>query len=436
MFTHDQTVRMQTALQNSPNRNNLTNSAISQGAGTMSAPVAAFTFPSSICTNVSEAFTDASTGPPTQWAWSVSPSASVTVTTATIQNPHITFSAAGSYTVTLAATNTVGTNSISKVVTVSSCTTSSCDTVSNINHADTLTRYRITKGYLSGSGMVTSSSTTAPTSYTNQTIGEVYSQTTFPTNVTQVKGAMLLFYRKTASNIGTKGTSVLTLKMTNTSGTGTSMVPSTSVSATQTLSLSSVVAAASSSGVDYAGNNLFNMTGYLTTYPVMFATPVTIPATFGLTLSLPTVAGDTAVVWSNDKFTANAAGGTGCVQFSNAATWYNVATLYGIPVSFGIIPIVCPASGVGIEHNELGNGINLFPNPNSGQFNFAVTLPEATNLNFTIVNMLGQVVYTKSENNITNAVLSCDLSHLAKGVYYANILDSKNNKTVKKIIIE
>jgi len=49
---------------------------------------------------------------------------------------------------------------------------------------------------------------------------------------------------------------------------------------------------------------------------------------------------------------------------------------------------------------------------------------------------LGQVVYTKSENNITNSVLSCDLSHLAKGVYYANITDGKNNKTVKKIIIE
>jgi hypothetical protein len=78
----------------------------------------------------------------------------------------------------------------------------------------------------------------------------------------------------------------------------------------------------------------------------------------------------------------------------------------------------------------------LFPNPNNGQFNFAVSLTETTNLNFTVVNTLGQVVYTKTENNVMNAVLSCDLSHLAKGVYYTTITDSNNNRTMKKIIIE
>ena len=89
-----------------------------------------------------------------------------------------------------------------------------------------------------------------------------------------------------------------------------------------------------------------------------------------------------------------------------------------------------------ISSIHLNSGINLFPNPNNGSFNFAVNLPLATNLNFTVVNVIGQVVYSKIENNISNAILSCDLSNLAKGVYYVNITDSNANKAVKKIVIE
>ena len=88
------------------------------------------------------------------------------------------------------------------------------------------------------------------------------------------------------------------------------------------------------------------------------------------------------------------------------------------------------------SNNLLSSNISLFPNPNNGKFNFSVTLPESTNLNFTIVNILGQSVYTKTENNISHAVLNYDLNSLEKGVYFINITDSKNNKTVKKMIIE
>jgi hypothetical protein len=93
--------------------------------------------------------------------------------------------------------------------------------------------------------------------------------------------------------------------------------------------------------------------------------------------------------------------------------------------------------GVGIKNtNPLAGNISLYPNPNNGQFNFSVALAEATNLNFSVVNMLGQVVFNKTENNISQTVLSYNLNALGKGVYFINITDSKNNKTVKKMIIE
>ncbi|MEO8759290.1 MAG: T9SS type A sorting domain-containing protein [Bacteroidia bacterium] len=446
MFTTDQVNRFHAALASSPYRSGLTASAANLCAGvtqTYTTIVGAFTYPTSICTNAAASFVDASTGGPVvSWAWSVNPSTGVTINTATSQNPAITFPTAGTYTVTMVATNTVNASSVSHAVTVSSCTAAagSCDTISNVNPADTITLYSASTGYVSGSGLLTAS--TGTVTYTIKTIGEVYNQSIYPTNVTQVKGAMLIFYRESTPNIGTKGTSVLTLKMTNTGTDGAgAIVPGTTAAATQTVSLTSVVASANTAGPDYMGNQLYDYTGYMKAYPVMFTTPVTMTSTFGLTLTLPTVSGDTAVVWSNDEYTSNTSGlGTGCIQLkpsnSTTTTWYNVESAIGIPISFGIIPIACTTTTTGIESNHLGSSITLFPNPNSGQFNFAVTLPEATNLNFTIVDMLGQTVYTRAENNVTNTILNVDLSNLAKGIYYANIVDSNNNKTVKKIIIQ
>ncbi|HEX7412825.1 MAG TPA: T9SS type A sorting domain-containing protein, partial [Bacteroidia bacterium] len=77
-----------------------------------------------------------------------------------------------------------------------------------------------------------------------------------------------------------------------------------------------------------------------------------------------------------------------------------------------------------------------FPNPTTGEFNFAVALPEATTLSIIVTNTLGQTVFSKVENNISNSVLRYDLSSIGKGIYFVNITDSKNNMVTKKIIVE
>jgi PKD repeat protein len=77
-------------------------------------PVAAFTAsPTSGNAPLNVAFTDASTGYTTSWKWNFGDG-----TTSTDQNPAHTYSAAGSYTVTLAASNGNGTNSISSAIAV------------------------------------------------------------------------------------------------------------------------------------------------------------------------------------------------------------------------------------------------------------------------------------------------------------------------------
>jgi len=81
-------------------------------------------------------------------------------------------------------------------------------------------------------------------------------------------------------------------------------------------------------------------------------------------------------------------------------------------------------------------GFAMYPNPSNGQLNFLVSLPEATNLTVNVVNTLGQSVFTSVENNTKGGIFKYDLTTLAKGVYFANISDSNNNKIVKKVIIE
>jgi PKD repeat protein len=81
-----------------------------------SAPVANFTVsPSSGTAPLAVAFSDTSSNGPTSWAWDFGDGA-----TTTTQNPSHTYSAAGTYTVKLTATNAAGSNTVSKagVVTV------------------------------------------------------------------------------------------------------------------------------------------------------------------------------------------------------------------------------------------------------------------------------------------------------------------------------
>ena len=424
MFTTEQVARFHAALSLSPCRSGLTASAANLCNITVSAPVAAFTPPSSICATQNVVFTDNSSGPPTSWAWSVTPTAGVTITTATVQNPTFNFTTAGTYTVTDNVTNSAGNNSVSHVVTVTTCTTSTCDTVTHIKNTDTLSLYTTGtstacthNGYLNGTNC-----------YGFTGLAESYATTDFPTGTLQVKGAIVLFFRE-STTIGTHGTAThtaTTISMVN------GAAPSGAAVASKAITYANIAATTGVTSVDYAGTpGLGYASPIIIPYVAMFTTPVSLTSNFFLNLTLPTAAGDTLAVFSGAKGHNT----TSTAWLDYGGTWSNYSA-YLPNFSLAIIPIVCPVITTGIENNHLGSSINLFPNPNNGQFTFAVSLTEATNLNFTVLNTLGQVVYAKTENNVTNAVLSCDLSHLAKGIYYANITDSNNNRTIKKIIIE
>ena len=146
MFTPNQKTRIQTSLASGTYRSNLTNSSNTVCNSTPVAPTSAFSFASPVCSGTAKNFTDGSSGAPTSWQWTVAPSTGVTITTPTSQNPTITFSNVGTYSVALTVTNSLGTNTSTQIVTVQNCTTGgnvTCpDTLNNFTSFDTLTVYR------------------------------------------------------------------------------------------------------------------------------------------------------------------------------------------------------------------------------------------------------------------------------------------------------
>ena len=87
------------------------------GGGGGSAPVANFSFAQS-AGSFTVNFTDTSTNSPTGWAWDFGDT-STTSDTSSLQNPSYTYPAAGTYQVSLTASNTFGSDPVTKSVTVS-----------------------------------------------------------------------------------------------------------------------------------------------------------------------------------------------------------------------------------------------------------------------------------------------------------------------------
>src|ERR1700757_2098259 len=429
MFTNDQAIRMQTSLANSPMRKGPASNAANVCTGvTAVAPTAGFTFPTRICIGQANQFTDASINSPATYTWTSNPSTGVVITSTNSASPTINFPTIGTYTITQTVANTAGSNAVSHTVSAVSCAVTTCDTLSNFLTSDTLTVFHLPSTAGHDSGYVSGTN-----AYGDLAKASYYDATSLAN--TQIKSVICLFYKN--GTAGTHGTGTVTVNILGGTSTGG---PTGAAIGTVTASLATIVASTPTTGVKYCGNpSLGFSSALIVPYTFTFATPITTPTGgFFASLNIPAVAADTLVVFQNTGGSLQTTNTAWELNTPSPGTWASVQADWGFTngVSFAILPIVCPTGTTDIQHNELGSAINLFPNPNNGQFNFAVTLAEAANLNFTIVNMLGQIVYTKSENNITNAVLSCDLSHLAKGVYYANITDGKNNKTVKKIIIE
>jgi hypothetical protein len=428
LFTNDQNTRIQTAMSSGTYRSQLSTSAATLCVSSPAAPVSSFNMSTSVCSGSTHlnATTNSSTGNPSPtFSWSAVPSAGVVFNpSSTAATPSISFASNGNYTITCKATNSVGTNSSTKFITASTCTAPavSCnDTLTNFKNTDTLFLYTTGsgQGYVGGNNQ-----------YGDKEKAESYSSTGL-VSTSKIMGGIVLFYKEPSANIGTHGTSGVTFKVYN--GTNVSGPTGAAVN-TFTNTITNILASATATGgVSYCGDpGLAYSTNIVRPYSFNFAAPTNITGDFFLSVTTSTLTGDSIAIFSTS---GNTASQSTAWEYESNLTWMDFTSSWGLNSSLAILPKIACVTDV-YNVNGISGNIAIFPNPSNGVFNFAVTMPKASDLNFTVMNSIGQVVYTKVETGVTNSVINMNLSHLSKGIYFVNVIDSTGDKVTKKIIIE
>lgn len=131
-------------------------------------PTASFTSSSTNCTGAAIIFTDQSTDLPSSWSWSFPGGSPVS---STVQNPSITYTASGIYTVSLQSTNTIGTSaSESKTIAVNLTPVLTVNNAAVCKGSSAILTASGADSYAWNTGLTTASISVTPSVTTNYTV--------------------------------------------------------------------------------------------------------------------------------------------------------------------------------------------------------------------------------------------------------------------------
>jgi hypothetical protein len=93
-----------------------------------------------------------------------------------------------------------------------------------------------------------------------------------------------------------------------------------------------------------------------------------------------------------------------------------------------------PTTPISIAEGALTSALNVYPNPSNGVFNVSMDLGSAVDMNISVTDLQGKVVYTESISNATNLNSTLNLAHLNKGVYIFRAATATGS-AIQKIVI-
>jgi len=85
---------------------------------------------------------------------------------------------------------------------------------------------------------------------------------------------------------------------------------------------------------------------------------------------------------------------------------------------------------MGVNVNALTSSVNVFPNPGNGMFTLNVTCPSGSDLNITVTDIKGQVIYSRRAQGVQQLTEEIDLTRHAKGMYFLKV----NNQVLKLVV--
>jgi hypothetical protein len=110
-----------------------------------------------------------------------------------------------------------------------------------------------------------------------------------------------------------------------------------------------------------------------------------------------------------------------------------------VPTGAVTLPKVCfnscnACDFVSISELSFNNGIQIAPNPTTGVTNIAVSLPESADLTIRVLNSIGQLVETRSENGIQSGNIRLEPGRYGKGIYFVELTDGVNRATRRVVV--
>jgi len=337
------------------------------------APIANFI---ASATNVSPGttvtFTDQSTNSPTAWAWSVSPATGWVYaggTSASSQNPQITFNTVGQYTITLTASNAVGSDQEVKTnyIIVSSAT-APCTAASTIGCAT-----GDANEYIAGVNLNTLTNTSNCSTYT------AGSQTT-----TLTKGSSYTVAVTTAI-VGSANTAYVDDEL--------------------------------AVWIDFNNDLDFNDAGEQVGYSIATASAFT--TSFNFTVPVGAVTG--TVKMRVRIHYSGADVGDGPISPCGSAT-------YGEVEDYNITLV---ASTADITEQDLLNGVAIFPNPVNEMVSADLTNFTNESVTVELIDMTGKVL--ASQVNVEGTIVQIPMQQLAKGLYQVRISTNGNAITKRVV---
>jgi PKD repeat protein len=380
-------------------------------------PTASFTFANPVCVGQLVTFTNLSSGSPTSNSWTITGGSPAT---STISNATTTYAAPGPYTITLIATNGLGSSSpLSKTITVLASPTIAVTSASICpGKTTTLTASGSTAGYTWTPGPLTGSSQAlSPASTTIYTVvGSNGTCTNSSTGtVTVLPGANV----NVPNAFICAGSPTL---MTATGATTYTWNPGNLTGASQTYSPSSTT--------------VYTVTGSVGTCTNVKTFTITTTTTLNVNISpnnATICVGQTTVLTASgaSSYTWNTSANTTTILASNASnTTYSVVGQTGSCSGTALATVNVSTCATGISQNSLNDLIRIYPNPteNSVTINFI----DSFSGTITVYNAIGQLISNKKiiDKNQTQI----DLLNQANGIYIFKITSDNSSEKIIKVI--
>jgi hypothetical protein len=441
MFTNDQNVRMQIAMSQCPNRNQLGthNKCTVVNSSPTSSAVANFNLGGVQCLNTPFYPLNTSSGNPNpSFVWSSSPAGSFGPS-ATQANPAITIGTPGTYTITLVATNSLSSSTHTQIVTVTgTCAPSSLclDSIRMMKNVDTLQTYKVANNNLNvGCQTGFSGYLTGTNCYKDKEFAQYYPPTSYSNSIQypQVNSVIVLF-----DSVGTNAVNPATQITCRVYGGSAGTGPVSTIGLGKSDSLGKIVASPKVSSVTYIGKPGFIVPNTkIIPFKFDFVTPIVINAASGFYVSVntPLFGGDSINIFSNTKYNTTNDSSAWYLNFNG--NWRTYRYFRSSKIQLAIIPQITCSPVVGIRElpDVFASNINIIPNPGNGKFNLLFTFPaQHDQLNIKVYSMVGQTVAEQQINNVSSNMFEVDLTSYPEGVYFAEI-NSGNQKCVKKIVI-